>query len=82
MGVYTHIYIQIYIYSELVLPMYNGHPYFSLKNLGKKCAFYTAKYGIELAKRSICFFSHEIKDTFFIFTNNFIDLDILSMLAI
>ena len=27
-------------------------------------------------------FSHKIKDTFFILTNNFIDLDILSMLAI
>ena len=28
---------------------------------------------IGLAKKSICFF-HKIKDTFFIFTNNFIDL--------
>ena len=27
-------------------------------------------------------FFHKIKDTFFIFTNNFIDLDILSMLAV
>ena len=27
-------------------------------------------------------FFHKIKDTFFIFTNNFIDLDILSMSAI
>ena len=26
----------IYIDTELVLPMYNAHPYFSLKNLGKK----------------------------------------------
>ena len=26
----------IYIDKELVLPMYNVHPYFSLKNLGKK----------------------------------------------
>ena len=25
--------------------MYNVHPYFSLKNLGKKCALYMAKYG-------------------------------------
>ena len=25
--------------------MYNVHPYFSLKNLGKMCALYTAKYG-------------------------------------
>ena len=30
---------------KLVLPMYNVHPYFSLKNLGKKCVLYTAKYG-------------------------------------
>ena len=34
----------IYIDTELVLPMYNAYPYFSLKNLGKK-ALYTAKYG-------------------------------------
>ena len=25
----------IYIDTELVIPMYNVHPYFSLKNLGK-----------------------------------------------
>ena len=25
--------------------MYNVHPYFSLKNLGKKCTLYMAKYG-------------------------------------
>ena len=31
---------------ELVLPIYNVHPYFSLKNLGKKCALYKAKYGV------------------------------------
>ena len=30
---------------ELVLPMYDAHPYFSLKNLGKAYALYTAKYG-------------------------------------
>ena len=30
---------------ELVLPMYNAHPYFPLKNLGKKCALYMPKYG-------------------------------------
>ena len=29
---------------ELVLPMYNVHPYFSLKNLGKKCTLYKTKY--------------------------------------
>ena len=34
-----------YIDTELVLPMYNAHPYFSLKNLGKKCALYTANTG-------------------------------------
>ena len=26
---------------ELVLPMYDVHPYFSLQNLGKKCTSYT-----------------------------------------
>ena len=25
---------------ELVLPMYNVHPYFSLKNLGKNCTLF------------------------------------------
>lgn len=30
---------------ELVLLMYNVHPYFSLTNLGQKCALYMAKYG-------------------------------------
>ena len=34
----------IYIEIELVLPMYNAHPYFSNKNLSKKCALYMAKY--------------------------------------
>ena len=29
---------------ELVLPMYNAHLYFPLKNLGKKCTLYMAKY--------------------------------------
>ena len=29
---------------ELVLPMYNVHPYFSLKNLEKRGTLYTAKY--------------------------------------
>ena len=27
-----------------VLPMYNVQPYFSLKNMGKKCALYAANY--------------------------------------
>ena len=35
----------IYIDTELVLPMYNMHPYFYLKNLGKKCSLHMAKYG-------------------------------------
>ena len=39
-------------------------------------------HDIGLAKKSIMFFSRKIKDTFFIFTNDFIDLDILSMSAI
>ena len=29
-----------------VLPVYNAHPYFPLKNLGKKCILYMAKYSI------------------------------------
>ena len=29
---------------ELVLPTYNAHLYFPLKNLGKKCTLYMAKY--------------------------------------
>ena len=36
----------IYIDTELILPMYNVLPYFSLKNLGKKCLLCTMKYGI------------------------------------
>ena len=36
----------MYIDMELVLPMCSVHPYFSLKNSGKKCALYLAKYGI------------------------------------
>ena len=41
------------------------------------------KEGIGLAKKAMCFF-HKLKDTFFIFTNKFIDkfMDILSMSAI
>ena len=29
---------------ELVLAMYNAHPYFPLKNLGKQCTLSMAKY--------------------------------------
>ena len=43
--------------TELVLPMYNEHPYFSLKNLGKKCTLYMAKYGHQLFKGPICKYS-------------------------
>ena len=28
--------------------MYNVHPYFSLKTLGKRCTLYTAKYGTHI----------------------------------
>ena len=48
---YTHVFVCIiqgiitsmYI---IIIPMYNTHRNFSLKNLGKKCALYMAKYGI------------------------------------
>ena len=33
----------IYRDTELVLPMYNVHPYFSLKNLGKKACIIQSK---------------------------------------
>ena len=39
---------------ELVLPMYNVHPYFSLKNLGKKVSIIHGKYGIQ-------YIFHEVK---------------------
>lgn len=29
----------------VIMPMYDAHPYFSLRHLGKKCALNTAKYG-------------------------------------
>ena len=35
--------------------MYNAHPLFSLKNLGKKCTFYMAKYSNwPLWQKQIC----------------------------
>ena len=43
-----------YIDTELVLPMYNVHLYFSLKNLGKKCALYMAKYEYYISWMDIC----------------------------
>ena len=39
---------------ELVLPMYDVHPYFSLKHLGKKCTLYLAKYGKHISR--ICLY--------------------------
>ena len=30
----------LYIDAELVLPTYNAHPYFSIKNLGKGACIY------------------------------------------
>ena len=45
-------------------------------DLGLYTLYYWAGQNVSLV------FFYKIKDTFFIFTNNFIDLDILSMLAI
>ena len=36
---------------KLVLPVYNVHHYFSLKNLGKKCTLYMSKYGTNGASK-------------------------------
>ena len=48
----------IYTDTELVLPMYNMHPYFSLKNLGKKNAHYTWQNTVHVggatAARHLC----------------------------
>ena len=42
---YTVLFNQlIYPWYVIIVPVYNAHPYFSLKNLGKKCALYTTKY--------------------------------------
>ena len=41
----------IYIDRELALPIYNTHPYLSLKNLGKIFVLYTAKCGRGLVSR-------------------------------
>ena len=38
----------LYPWDIIIIPMYNVHPYFSLKNLGKKYALYMAKYGTSL----------------------------------
>ena len=35
---------------ESVRPMYNAHPYFSLKNRGNKCTLYMAKYSNKIEK--------------------------------
>ena len=50
---------------ELVLPMYNVHPYFSLNNLGKKCALHMGKYGIcgiihDLETHTLCLGDHRL----------------------
>ena len=51
---HTHIFVCItygiimpilYPWYVLIIPRYNANPYFSLKNLGKRCALYMAKYG-------------------------------------
>ena len=60
---------------DLPLPTYGGR--WNFRTCQSK-----SKKSIGLAKKSVTFFSHKIKDTFFIFINNFIDLDILSMSAI
>ena len=43
---HTHLHRGLlYPWCVITLPMYNAHPYFSLKHLGKKkCVLYTAKY--------------------------------------
>ena len=48
---HTHIFLCIIHGTSipwplLIIAMYNVHPYFSLKNLGKKCPLYMAKYGM------------------------------------
>ena len=35
----------------IIIPMYNVHPFFSLKNLGKRCALYMAKYSTSEVKK-------------------------------
>ena len=37
----------------LVLPMYNSHPYFSLKNLGKKSEHYTQQSTVKVKRAGI-----------------------------
>ena len=49
--------------------------------LAIKMGLYVINSVICVGQKSVWFF-HEIKDTFFIFTNNFVDLGILSKLAI
>ena len=39
----------IYIDTELLLPMYNAHPYFSLKNLGKSMCILLGKIPLAVA---------------------------------
>ena len=35
----------LYPWHVVIIPMYNMHPYVTLKNLSKKCTLYMAKYG-------------------------------------
>ena len=41
-----HRIIILYPWYVIIIPMYNAHAYFSLKNLGKKYALYMAKHSI------------------------------------
>ena len=50
---HTHILVLILMYNlhytqELGLPMYNVHPYFPLKNLGKKSVHYTQRHTVNV----------------------------------
>ena len=58
-----------------------GPEQLSTSNLRLRCVYFQLPEILGWPKSLFSFF-HEIKDTFFIFTNNFIDWDIFSMLAI
>ena len=45
---HTHVFVRII--HGIVLPMYNVHPYFSLKNLGKESTNYTGQNTVSPAK--------------------------------
>ena len=46
-----------------VSPLYNAHPYFSIKNLGKKCALYMAKCGVVSASILVALLEPDIYNT-------------------